>query len=270
VALCTCTPSRFIREIPGQAVTTLDLLSIVAGGYGTTQHRERGIDLKTGVDTSVGDNTPRVGDGCYHPITWHKLIDGVFIPDGRNSPVVIDSAGHAFRGFPATLGLYGGPIWARAVEFDPSQVHLNWIHGLANDGDRYMPKKRGLLSMHANAGITFNLKAMRDLFPGQSPARLRATGGVARVTGLADLWFFVDGRLVWKRMHLTVADPPSDIAIDLPADAFFLTIAATDGGDGVGAEMGADWVVVGDPIIELSPIGLGHENNAHQGGGGIP
>ena len=61
----------------------LDLLDIVAGGNGTGHQRERGIDPGTGREDGLFVVAGHNGDGRYRPVALHKLIDGVFIPDGR-------------------------------------------------------------------------------------------------------------------------------------------------------------------------------------------
>ena len=54
-----------------------------------------------------------------------------------------------------------------------------WVYSLGG-GEQFMPKHRGLLCMHANAGITFNLEAIRKMYPGRRPVRFRAYAGVAK------------------------------------------------------------------------------------------
>ena len=104
-------PTTFVRRVV-QPVDMLDLLDIVAGGYGTTHRREHGVDPTTGMQDPEFMTMIRPGDGKYHPAAWrHKLMDGTFVPDGRRGPVVLDSAGHTFAGFPPTSGESYGSIW---------------------------------------------------------------------------------------------------------------------------------------------------------------
>ena len=174
-------PQTFVRRIAKPA-KVLDLLDIVAGGNGTGRHRERGIDPGTGREDSLFVAEGHDGDGRYRPVALHKLIDGVFIPDGRLKPMTLDSAGHTFDGFPPTCGRSYGLIWARAADLRVDGTRKGsqfWVYCLGR-GEQFMPNHRGLLCMHANAGITFNLEAMRKLYSGGRPARFRAFAGVAK------------------------------------------------------------------------------------------
>ena len=180
----------------------LDLLDIMGGGSGTGRHRERGIDPGTGREDSLFVTEGHDGDGRYRPVALHKLIDGVFIPDGGAKPMTLDSAGHAFDGFPQTTGKSYGLIWARAADVDgPARGSQLWVYSLGR-GEQFMPQHRGLLCMHANAGITFNLEAIRKMYPGQRPIRLRAIAGVAKANTNAITYTatFNDGLEGWDEV----------------------------------------------------------------------
>ena len=88
----------------------LDLLDVVAGGDGTGHRRESGIDPGTGSQDRIFATYHR-SDPHYRPAFWQPLVDGVFIPDGRAGAVQLDTAGHAFAGFPPTTGVTYGSIW---------------------------------------------------------------------------------------------------------------------------------------------------------------
>ncbi|MCG2685416.1 MAG: hypothetical protein L6306_17575, partial [Planctomycetales bacterium] len=170
-------PPVFIRRLV-RPPRVLDLLDIVAGGYGTGRRRERGIDPTTGMEDPMFFPQNRGGDGRqYRPVGWHRLIDGVFVPDGKAGRVQLDSAGHAFDGFPATAGTTWGSLWSWAAEVKPD----NRMHGLVFDvapDRRFMPEGRGALAFHPNTGVTFDLQAMRKLYPDVRPARFRAVAGL--------------------------------------------------------------------------------------------
>ena len=110
-----------------------------------------------------------------------------------------------------------------------------------------MPEHRGLLGLHSNAGITFDLEAIRRAHDGRAMARFQAT--LAKdCDSLADVWIFVDGRLEFKftlkpTQRGWSGSTPVDVALK-PADRF-LTLVTTDGGDG----SQWDWVVYGDPVL---------------------
>jgi hypothetical protein len=98
---------------------------------------------------------------------------------------------------------------------------------------------------------------MRNLVPGAWPARFRAVAGMADAhkfdpngLGLADLWIIVDGRLKQKQTQFRPQDGAIPLSVDLGPTDQFLTLATTDGGNGYFC----DWVVFGDPVLEMSPI----------------
>jgi hypothetical protein len=172
-------PSTFVRRI-SPAATSLDLLDIVAGGNGRGRHRECGIDPGRGMESDLFLAEQHDGSQGFRRVRFHDPVDGVFIPSG-NKGTELDSAGHTFSGFPPTCGTSYGLIWARAADLpntDGDKNGQHWVYQLKN-GDQLMPDHRGLLCMHADAGIAFNLEAMRKMYPGRRPIRLRAVGGVA-------------------------------------------------------------------------------------------
>ncbi len=106
-----------------------------------------------------------------------------------------------------------------------------------------------MIALHANAAITFDLQALR-VVAGAKPLRFHAEvgyggrpGGVMRT--VADARVFVDGALVFERIRMGPDDHGS-LAIDLPPERRFLTLMATDGGDGIGH----DQVFFGDPRLQ--------------------
>ena len=245
-------PQAFTRRIL-QPPKMLDLLDVVAGGYGSVQRRERGIDPTTGQEIWAFTSGLLSGDSQYHTINWHTLIDGVFIPKGGAGPVVLDSAGHAFKDFPRTSGNMYCPIWARATTI-PSDERANdlspyWVYAMG-PGTQYMPGNRGLLGMHANSGITFKLKAMGEVYQGMRPVRFKTVAGVTRKEGMSDIWVFIDGRLKYKRQSLRMQEGAVHINVEISNEDRFLTLVSTEGSDG----LRADWVVFGDPVIEMRSI----------------
>ncbi|NLF09896.1 MAG: hypothetical protein GX594_18240 [Pirellulaceae bacterium] len=249
--------ARRLREPP----KLLDLLDIVAGGDGRGKRRERGIDPSTGMEDPVFLFDQRSGDCQYHLVTRNRLIDGVFIPDSRIDAVQINSGGAVFDGFRQTTGTTIGGIWPRAAEVSPSnQRKERWYWAYAIDcGEQFMPEMRGLLCMHANSGITFDLAAMRQLHEGSRLVRFRAIAGMADAArvmpdknpnGIADYWVFIDGRLKLERKGLRPINGAIEVNIKLEPDDSFLTLAVTDH-NGLASY---DWVVFGDPVLDVEQI----------------
>jgi hypothetical protein len=242
---------------------TLDLLDIVAGGNGTGHHRERGIDPSTGMEDPVFMPGWRGGDRQYRRVAWHKLIDGVFVPSGGDDPVVVDSVGHTFGGFPRTGGNTWGSIWARGAEVKPiaksggqEKDHKFWVYAMGR-GKQFTPNDRGLLGMLTNTGITFDLEAMRTLYRGALPTRFRTVAGVPEahcvappdIVQLAEIWVLIDGHLKFSRAGLRPQNGPVKVDIALGPKDRFLTLVATYGGK---ESRNFDWVVFGDPVLEMT------------------
>ena len=175
-------PGVFTRRID-RAAKALDLLDVVAGGDGFGRGREFGIDPGSGMESSLFSAEEHDANQ-FHRISLQRFIDGVFVPAGNGKPTVLDSAGHTFDGFGKTCGKSYGLIWARAAGVSAAQRNgggEHWVYRFG--GEQFMPNGRGLLCMHANAGITFNLEAMRKVHARRQPVRFKAVAGVAKVTG---------------------------------------------------------------------------------------
>ena len=247
--------ARFVRKIPKRIIKTLDLVDVVAGGDGFSHRRGRGIVPANGriTDTfpQVTDELTHLGDGKFHRVEGTPFVDGVFTPDGSRGPVQVDSAGHRFSGFPSTCNLVSGYVWAGGVI--PEAMHSPPIPtGFLGDVD-YSSPGHGLIFLHANNAITFNLDAIRRTNPRDTLFRFRAVAGNLQRISFdpesfrADLWVLVDGVPKYVRRRFTSWNGPSWIAVPLAKGDRFLTLATTDGGDGINC----DWTMFGDPLLEL-------------------
>ncbi len=123
-------------------------------------------------------------------------------------------------------------------------------------GVDYASSGHGLLYMHANKGITFDLEAIRRANPGCKVLRFRAVAGNTEpwsVNGekvLADLWVFVDGRVRLERREINGRWARFRIVVPIADNDRFLTLAATDGGKGIAGDM----ILFGDPRLELLSV----------------
>jgi hypothetical protein len=264
-------PPCFVRWLV-EPPKRLDLLDIVAGGNGLGHEREHGIDPTTGMQDPMFLAEPRQSDRRYHPVTWHRLIDGVFIPQSGAGAVQLDSAGHTFDGFPHAAGTSYGPIWARAAEARPKDEAFldpgHWIYSISL-AKQPVPEGRGLLGCHANVGVTFNLAAIREMHRGVRPARFRAVVGLADAhhifpehrNGLADVWVFVDGRLQFQRLQLAPEQGAVEVNVALGPDDRFLTLVTTNGRE----EPDWDWVVFGGPVLDMASTESDSANDRPQG-----
>jgi len=230
----------------------LDLADIVGGGSGLGDGTDRqGIDARTGI-VQTGDlqALDKVVTNQFVK-SKSEFIDGVFIPDGEDGKAVIkvSTTGVTVTGLPKTSDaawdvIRNGPV---ASQHSPELGGIDFT----KDG-------HSLLGMHANAGITFDLAAIRMA---SHPTELRFTAklGYFGSSGVhrADAWVFLDGNLIAEYPQLTRDRGLQDIDLELPVDAKFLTLISTDGGNGYGH----DQIGFGDPrLIPAVPTTLSEDD----------
>jgi hypothetical protein len=241
-------PVTFVRKIPKQTMKLLDLVDVVAGGNGYSGRRNAGIDpingkLVNALDTTA--KTPWSGDGRYHRVPERHFVDGVFVPNGGNGPVQIDSTGRTFGEFSKTGNAAWQYVWAGgSLQLDNVPTQLGDID--------YASSGHGLIYLNGNAAVTFDLDAIRKTSPGCRHLRFRS---VAANTGhgIADIWVLVDGTARYQRWRINKDGGVFVVEVPLGEADRFLTLAATDGGDGIRG----DWILFGDPRLEVSIEGDG-------------
>ena len=168
------------------------------------------------------------------------FIDGVFTADGASGPVAVTSTGLKVTLPRTTRGLFD------YIKAEPNVTCLSTMNGVD-----FAAVGHTMIALHANAGITFDLRSLAPAQPAQA-MRFTAVMGLANARGTATARVYLDGRLVAERYFDRVA---AGVALELPltrADRF-LTLVATDGDlTGPVADIGSDQVVFGDPQIHLS------------------
>jgi hypothetical protein len=256
VTLYTFTPSHFIRDLPRQKIKIFDLVDAVAGGDGFSDRRNAGIHPLTGkiIRTRKVEDDSFSGDGQYHRVPELPFIDGIFVPDGRKGPVQVTSVGHTFEGFTNSHGLSSSYAWAGGVVSMLQPMHGMTVVPATLNGVDYSSAGHGWIFLHANKAITFDLEAIRRANPAY---RLQQFKAVAGYTGpeeyLGDLLVLVDGQLKFRRRQINSTVGAMPVVVPLRSEDRFLTLCATDGGDGIGY----DFVIFGDPQLELAPAQAG-------------
>jgi hypothetical protein len=245
-------PLVFARQI-AKPSRTIDLLDIVAGGNGLGRRRERGIDPLSGMQDPAYLAVSRIGDGIYHRCTGSTCIDGVFVLAEGNRPMQVDSAGHVFPDFPRTSGVTWSSIWARKASVPKYASKADkdcWPYMMRpNVVDELAPGGQGLLAIHPNAGITFDLEAIRQNLRSGHLSTFHAIAG-KEAASVAEIWVLVDGRLRFKFILKPLREKWSGtVPVDIPLKTTdrFLTLVTTEGNDG----LDYDWVVFGDPVLQV-------------------
>lgn len=258
---------QFVRFLP-QHNLLINLADVVAGGSGLADGPHHayhsGISLLDGRPVETYD-APAQSDGKYHRAQGSGFIDGVFIPDGKQGPVQIDSIGRAYSGFPPTAAnAWGAAIMARRPKEEKSlplitleiygnhSGYVNWLH-IAGNSEELSPDGHGLIGMHSNSGLTFDLHAIRAQHPNKRVVRFRAlVGNLESKSGAypADAWVIVDGELRYSRRGFSREDGHETIDLPLNDRDRFLVLAVTDAGD-----TAFDWVAFGDPVVEMTNLG---------------
>ncbi|HEX3357370.1 MAG TPA: FecR domain-containing protein, partial [Tepidisphaeraceae bacterium] len=243
-------PQRFITRLSSD-VSQLDVVDLVCGGDGSTHRRGEALDPVTGKYGELKPVGARSAEKSFHRIAGLPVIDGVFVPNGSRGPTLIDSARDLFS-FPATTGIIVNHIWTGGA--------IPWFHSPAIRTDiagvDYSQLPHGILCIHSNGGLTFNLANIRRLYPGRSLARFHCTVGNSYVNGTlnetgfnprADVYVIVDGKVRQERRQFTNQDGVFTIDVPLQKTDRFMSLATTDGGD----DINDDWVLWLDPQIQL-------------------
>lgn len=234
---------------PAGSAGRLNLADLVGGGNGRgTGTLDRGIDLGTGrafrwPATEIVWRAQQTG---FRPTPQFRGVDGVFVPNGAQGPVVISSTGLVFSGCPRTVGsYYGGPANSGKFSDLPSQQ----IHTARLNGVRYGTSQHPALTLHPNAGITFDLDPIRQDHPDIRMDRFTAVCSIPKDLpeaqfSFADVWVLLDGAV---RLHLhypverTVVEK---VDVPIPARTRFLTLVATCSG-----RADYSWIFFGDPFL---------------------
>lgn len=242
--------------IPGKR---LDLADLLMGGYGFgTGDTGKIVDLRTGAisQRQFDSANPSFQGNIYRVAKSIPFVDALFLPDAGSGPVQVSSEGHVFAECPDTDGrTYPYVTDSALVRNSPGSVATMVLNGKGY-GTRVDP----VISMHANAGITFDLEAIRATLSGVRIKRFSALCGISETAGTAvlresgsaalqkaDFWVLVDGQVRFDRRGMQVQTGGVPIDIELNEDDRFLTLVVTDGGD----NHGYDWGVFAEPALEL-------------------
>ena len=228
------------------------LADIVGGGNGRgTGTRDAGIDPITGKPQLPKRGFLEGAKSNSFVKSSVRFVDGVVIPDASEEGTQISSTGLRVHDVPKT----SGQVWD-AIRNGPVNSQFSTKLG---DVD-FNSDGHSLLSLHANIAITFDLTALRETgIPAE--LRLTATAGYFGQTPKdgASFAIYVDGQLKLARKNLGRDDGGIAVEVSIPNDARFLTLMASDGGNGIGH----DQICFADPwLIAAKPSSLSDEDQS--------
>ncbi|MCF7974779.1 MAG: FecR family protein [Phycisphaerae bacterium] len=234
---------------PSGAPDRVNLADIVGGGNGHgTGDLDRGIDLGTGrMFRQPATEIQRIRRNEFQGSAEFRGIDGVFVPNRALGQVVVSSTGLLFAQCPETRGsYYGGP--ANSGEF--YDLLTKQAYRVRLNGVSYGTSRHPALSLHANAGITFDLDEIRQDHPNIKLDRFTAVCGIPKDLphprfSPADVWVLLDGVLSLHLRYPRAGSIAETVDVAIPAQARFLTLAATCPGRADYA-----WIILGDPFLE--------------------
>ena len=235
----------------------LDIADIVGrgNGFGTGRYGS-GIDLDSGNQMSyLNYITNRPGHDKYLEVPGNDWIDGVFIPDGRNGGVQIDSQGNTFEDCPDTSGVY----WTQISNSGIVAIENQDIHHAVLSGVKYGTNENPSIIMVPNVGITFDLNNIRKDMPGVDISRFTAKCGLSETLHgefdensakdiKSDFWVLIDGEKRFEAKAVNSISGPRDIQLEIKPEDRFLTLIVTDSD----MSIGHDWCVFGGPKLILA------------------
>ena len=219
----------------------LDLADMVGGGngYGSGK-RGSGLLLETGeVETArlglhrnVKPNRLAPNRISLPEANASRFVKGVFLPNGGEGgrEKLTLAPGVVLKDIPSTNGLAWDIVRFGLLN---AQMHAQI------DGIDYTAESHSVLGLHANAAVVFDLAAIREA-NGVGDLRLTAVVGFGAAPGAAsskaDFAIYLDGERALHRVAMTKSE---SLLVDLPISSTikFLTLMATDGGDGIGSDL---------------------------------
>ncbi|MBN2064501.1 MAG: FecR domain-containing protein [Sedimentisphaerales bacterium] len=247
----------FVRDIDSgnnviwHGQTDISLADIAGGGNGLgTARPNMGFAYDTGKLQAVKEEVPSLKSPGYVR-TEHPFVDGVFIPDGGNGPVKITSTGVVTQQIPDTSGKGYVPVGNITVILkNAAPKNENYQpEVLLIQGESPEQKPAPRICFHANAGVTFDLDAIRSAYPDLSISSFNARLGYIQ-TGEneladSDIQILIDGYQAVTYEKYQSGYKPLDINIKLNKSDRFLTIVCTEGESNY-----FDWVLLVNPVLK--------------------
>jgi hypothetical protein len=239
--------------IPGKRLGLADMIG--AGNGLDTGVWGQGLDASTGQITS-GRKILKGEDNGFQRVPSLPFVDGVFVPGSNNGPTVVTSTGIRFEQCPKTSGTsYEAIVNGATFQVGSSgEIHAGHLAGRT-----YNTRVHPSIGMHPNAGITFDLDAIRHAMPEAEIGRFRARCGVSdNVVRFAQrdadpntiavaFRVLLDGQLQFSRTLKVVPAQSERIDVSISPRDRFLTLVTTTPG-----EYRYCWALFAEPALELT------------------
>ncbi|MBN2063904.1 MAG: NPCBM/NEW2 domain-containing protein [Sedimentisphaerales bacterium] len=244
----------FAREIESgtkmvwRGQKSINLADIVGGGNGFgTGQIEVGIYPQTGMVVNQYYGLTDRSDSIYHLVGGNSFVDGVFVPDGGNGPVIVSSEGHENADMIDTNGTFWGCVQNGGIHYHQGELKK---HSLRLSGVSYGDKDNAAILMHASQGVTFDLKKIRQSVPGLEIDKFTALCGMSETVYDQSIFiskdplqrdsntqpegFFyvlVDGKTRYVSDLVCPADEPKNIEFGINDNDRFLTLIVCGSGN---------------------------------------
>jgi hypothetical protein len=248
-------PRFFVRTISSQTALAwrgepISLADVLGGGNGFgIVERPLTIDPASGLIQEGGtfNRLKSAGKPGYFRVQELPGVDGVFVPDKDQDPLIVSSEGHVFNGCPDTTF----NCWTYITN-QPQLAAPELLGFEARFNDRIygLPQTPGIY-MHTNAGVTFDLNVIRAAHPEFALRQFSTTCGIVEGEDLANRAGFlvlVDGKRCGE-FH-AVSDTTGrygNIMVPLTENDHFLTLITVDDGD----DVDHDWALFGLPCLTI-------------------
>ncbi len=233
---------------PASLSGRLNLADIVGGGNGRgTGTLDQGIDLGTGqIFKHPIKDILQAQHNRFRLTPQFRGIDGVFVPNRAYGPVLISSTGLTFSECPRTAGSYfGGPAnGGKFFDLLSQQTYTVRLNGVSFGTFRHPA-----LSLHSNAGITFDLDQIRRDNPDIQIDHFIAVCGILKDLphtrfSSADVWILLDGVVCLHLRHSLERYAIEKVDVPITDQTRFLTLVTT-----CPERADYSWIIFGDPFL---------------------
>ncbi|MCK4629225.1 MAG: NPCBM/NEW2 domain-containing protein, partial [Sedimentisphaerales bacterium] len=249
--------NRFVRKIPAKSRfgcpgKRLDLADIVGGGNGFgTGIKGQAINPETGRFVPENIACKKIITGGFVPVEESVFIDGVFMPGCVNGRIQVSSTGDVFNGCRDTDDTCWGDITnvGELIVYDVGLMQsLPYLDNL-----KYGTAIHPAIYIHSNAGITFDLDAIRSALPEQKIMSFSALCGINETIpeeAEADIRVLVDGKERFGRFGQTPQSAAVSVWLELDKNDRFLTLMVTEGKDGTERDL----CLFAEAMLELTMV----------------